>query len=81
MPKPVFGVNGNGIHVHQSLFKGDKNAFFDPKGKYFLSKIAQSYIAGLIKCIPEITSINNQWINSYKRLVPGYEAPCYIAWA
>jgi len=81
MPKPVFGINGSGMHVHQSLFKGDKNAFFDPKGKYFLSKTARYFVAGILKYIPEFTSINNQWINSYKRLVPGYEAPCYIAWA
>jgi glutamine synthetase len=81
MPKPIFGINGSGMHVHQSLFKGDKNAFFDAKGKYYLSKIARSYIAGLLKYIPEITAINNQWINSYKRLVPGYEAPVYLSWA
>jgi glutamine synthetase len=81
MPKPVFGINGSGMHVHQSLFKGDRNAFFDPKGKYFLSKLARSYVAGLLKYAPEITSINNQWINSYKRLVPGYEAPVYLSWA
>jgi glutamine synthetase len=81
MPKPVFGINGSGMHVHQSLFKGDKNAFFDPKGKYFLSKAARSYVAGLLKYAPEITAINNQWINSYKRLVPGYEAPVYLSWA
>jgi glutamine synthetase len=81
MPKPVFGINGSGMHVHQSLFKGDRNAFFDTKGKYYLSKLARSYIAGLLKYAPEITSINNQWINSYKRLVPGYEAPVYLSWA
>jgi glutamine synthetase len=81
MPKPVFGINGSGMHVHQSLFKGDRNAFFDAKGKYYLSKIARSYIAGLLKYAPEITAINNQWINSYKRLVPGYEAPVYLSWA
>jgi glutamine synthetase len=81
MPKPVFGINGSGMHVHQSLFKGDKNAFFDPKGQYYLSETARHYVAGLLKYVPEITAINNQWINSYKRLVPGYEAPCYIAWA
>ena len=81
MPKPVFGINGSGMHVHQSLFKGDRNAFFDTKGKYFLSKLARNYIAGLLKYAPEITSINNQWINSYKRLVPGYEAPVYLSWA
>jgi glutamine synthetase len=81
MPKPVFGINGSGMHVHQSLFKGDRNAFFDPKGKYFLSKLARSYVAGLLKYAPEITAVNNQWVNSYKRLVPGYEAPVYLSWA
>jgi len=81
MPKPVFGINGSGMHVHQSLFKGDKNAFFDPKGKYYLSKAARSFVAGLLKYAPEITAVNNQWINSYKRLVPGYEAPVYLSWA
>jgi glutamine synthetase len=69
------------MHVHQSLFKGDKNAFFDAKGKYYLSKIARNYVAGLLKYAPEITAINNQWINSFKRLVPGYEAPVYLSWA
>jgi glutamine synthetase len=81
MPKPVFGVNGSGMHVHQSLFKGEKNAFFDPKDSYNLSKEARSYIAGLLKYAPEITAVCNQWINSYKRLVPGYEAPVYLSWA
>ncbi len=81
MPKPVFGINGSGMHVHQSLFKGSKNAFFDANDPYFLSKIARSYIAGLLKYAPEFTCIANQWINSYKRLVPGYEAPVYLSWA
>ncbi len=81
MPKPLFGENGSGMHTHQSLFKGDKNAFFDPDDVYDLSKTAKSYIAGLLKHIPEIASITNQWVNSYKRLVPGYEAPVYISWA
>jgi glutamine synthetase len=81
MPKPIFGINGSGMHVHQSLFKGDKNAFFDAKDPYHLSKIARSYIAGLLKHAPEITAVTNQWINSYKRLVPGYEAPVYLSWA
>ncbi|MBI4681316.1 MAG: glutamine synthetase [Nitrospirae bacterium] len=81
MPKPIFGQNGSGMHTHQSLFKGDRNAFFDAKDKYFLSDIAKKYIAGLLKHAPEITMVCNQWINSYKRLVPGYEAPVYIAWA
>lgn len=81
MPKPVFGINGSGMHVHQSLFKGSKNAFFDASDPYFLSKIARSYIAGLLKYAPEFTCVANQWINSYKRLVPGYEAPVYLSWA
>jgi len=81
MPKPIFGINGSGMHVHQSLFKGNKNAFFDPNDKYNLSKVAKSYIAGLLKHAPEITAVCNQWVNSYKRLVPGYEAPVYLSWA
>ncbi|MBN1762313.1 MAG: glutamine synthetase [Methanomicrobia archaeon] len=81
MPKPIFGVNGSGMHVHQSLFKGERNAFFDPNEEYQLSDMSKSYIAGLLRHAPEITSITNQWINSYKRLVPGYEAPAYITWA
>ncbi|TET66372.1 MAG: glutamine synthetase, partial [Dehalococcoidia bacterium] len=75
MPKPVFGINGSGMHVHQSLFKGDRNAFFDKDDEYHLSKVGKCYIAGLLKHAPEITSVTSQWINSYKRLVPGYEAP------
>jgi len=81
MPKPIFGVNGSGMHVHQSLFKGDKNDFFDPKDPNHISDICRNYIAGLLKYGPEITSITNQWVNSYKRLVPGYEAPVYLSWA
>lgn len=81
MPKPIFGENGSGMHTHQSLFKGDKNAFFDPDDKYHLSDIAKKYIAGLLTHIKEITLVLNQWVNSYKRLVPGYEAPVYISWA
>jgi glutamine synthetase len=81
MPKPMFGVNGSGMHVHQSLFKGKKNSFYNPKDKFFLSDIAKWYIAGLLKHAREITLITSQWVNSYKRLVPGYEAPVYIAWA
>jgi len=81
MPKPIFGINGSGMHVHQSLFKGGKNAFFDPNDNYNLSKVAKSFIAGLLKHAPEITSVCNQWVNSYKRLVPGYEAPVYLSWA
>jgi glutamine synthetase len=81
MPKPVFGINGSGMHTHQSLFKGDKNAFFDSKGKYHLSSVAGGFIAGILHHAREITSVLNQWVNSYKRLVPGYEAPVYITWA
>jgi glutamine synthetase len=81
MPKPIFGINGSGMHVHQSLFKGEKNAFFDAKDEYHLSKEAKCYIAGLLKHAPEITAVCNQWVNSYKRLVPGYEAPVYQSWA
>ena len=81
MPKPVFGINGTGMHVHQSLFKGDRNAFFDKDDRYHLSKVAKCYIAGLLKHALEITSVTNQWINSYKRLVAGYEAPVYLSWA
>lgn len=81
MPKPIFAQNGSGMHVHQSLFKGEKNAFYDPKDKYQLSSIAKHYIAGVIRHAPEMTSVTNQWVNSYKRLVPGYEAPVYVSWA
>ena len=81
MPKPIFGVNGSGMHTHQSLFKNGANAFFDSGDKYYLSNLAKAYIAGLLKHAPEITVITSQWVNSYKRLVPGYEAPVYISWA
>ena len=81
MPKPVFGINGSGMHVHQSLFKGESNAFFDKNDEYHLSQLAKYYIAGLLKHAPELTTVTNQWINSYKRLVPGYEAPVYLSWA
>jgi len=81
MPKPVFGINGSGMHVHQSLFKDGQNAFFDKDDVYYLSKVGKCYIAGLLMHAPEITSVTNQWVNSYKRLVPGYEAPVYLSWA
>jgi len=81
MPKPLYGQNGNGMHTHQSLFKGDRNAFFDPKDKFHLSELGKAYIAGILKHAPEFTSIICQWVNSYKRLVPDYEAPVYISWA
>jgi glutamine synthetase len=81
MPKPVYGINGSGMHVHQSLFKGEHNAFFDKDDEYHLSQVARGYIAGLLKHAPEITAVTNQWVNSYKRLVPGFEAPVYLSWA
>jgi glutamine synthetase len=81
MPKPIFGQNGSGMHVHQSLFKGKKNLFYDKNDKFHLSKMAKGYIAGIMRHAPEMIAITNQWVNSYKRLVPGYEAPVYISWA
>lgn len=81
MPKPVMGINGSGMHTHQSLFQGDKNAFFDAQDPYFLSDMAKKYIAGILGHAKEIALVTNQWVNSYKRLVPGYEAPVYICWA
>jgi len=81
MPKPLFGENGSGMHTHQSLFKDKVNDFFDPKDPYYLSKVAKRYIAGLLRHASEFTLITNQWVNSYKRLVPGYEAPVYLSWA
>lgn len=81
MPKPIFGENGNGMHVHMSLFQDKKNEFYDGSDKYHLSKMAKHYIAGLLRHAPEITAVTNQWVNSYKRLVPGYEAPVYVSWA
>jgi len=82
MPKPIFGLNGSGMHTHLSLFtsKGE-NAFYDPKGNNQLSTLARQFIAGLLKYVKEITAILNSTVNSYKRLVPGYEAPTYISWA
>ena len=81
MPKPLFGENGNGMHTHQSLFEDDINSFYNPKDKYHLSKKAKSYIAGVLMHAREICLVVAQWVNSYKRLVPGYEAPVYISWA
>ena len=81
MPKPLFAQNGSGMHTHQSLFKGSKNAFYDPDDAYNLSKVAKGYVAGLLRHAREICSVVAQWVNSYKRLVPGYEAPVYISWA
>ena len=81
MPKPATGINGSGMHVHQSLFQGDKNAFYDDEDEHYLSETGKKFIAGLLHHAPEITVVTNQWINSYKRLVPGFEAPVYVSWA
>lgn len=82
MPKPVFGVNGSGMHCNQSLAKvGGGNAFFDEKGDYQLSGTSLHFIGGLLKNVRGITAITNPLVNSYKRLVPGYEAPVYVAWS
>ena len=80
MPKPLFGQNGSGMHTHQSLSKNGENAFFDANKPYYLSDVARKYISGLLKHAPEFTIVTNQWVNSYKRLVPGYEAPVYLSW-
>jgi glutamine synthetase len=81
MPKPVFGENGSGMHCHLSLFKGRKNAFDDPKGKIGLSRTAHHFVAGVLAHAEAITAVTNPLVNSYKRLVPGYEAPTHIAWS
>lgn len=81
MPKPIFGVNGSGMHVHQSLFRGNRNSFFDSRDSFHLSDIAKQFIAGQLKHAREISSLTAQWVNSYKRLVAGYEAPVYVSWA
>jgi glutamine synthetase len=80
MPKPLFGENGSGMHVHQSLFRGKQNAFFDAGDPYHLSDIGKGYIAGLLRHAREVCAVVAQWVNSYKRLVPGYEAPVYVSW-
>ncbi|HEY2771071.1 MAG TPA: glutamine synthetase family protein [Solirubrobacteraceae bacterium] len=81
MPKPLFGENGSGMHTHQSLFRGENNAFYDAEDQYFLSDVGKAFIAGQLRHAREICSIFAQWVNSYKRLVPGYEAPVYVAWS
>ncbi len=81
MPKPMEGINGSGMHVHVSLFKDGKNAFYDPNGEYQLSKTFLHFVAGLLKHARSITAFTNPTVNSYKRLVPGYEAPVNVAWA
>lgn len=80
MPKPISGINGSGMHVHQSLFANGENKFYDGNDPLFLSQTARHYIAGVLTHVKAICSVTNQWVNSYKRLVPGYEAPTYIAW-
>jgi len=80
MPKPIFGENGSGMHVHMSVFEGDRNLFYDSKNAYNLSDYARHFTAGILKHIKEMTLITNQWVNSYKRLVVGYEAPVYLSW-
>jgi glutamine synthetase len=81
MPKPPAGVQGSGMHLHVSLFSGGTNAFFGADDPYHLSPIAHRFIAGLLRHAREITAVTNQWVNSYKRLIVGYEAPVYISWA
>ena len=81
MPKPIFGENGSGMHVHQSLFRGDEPVFWDPEAEFELSDIARGYIGGLLKYAKEFCAVTNPLVNSYKRLVPGYEAPTHIAWS
>ena len=81
MPKPLYGVQGSGMHTHMSLFDGDNNAFYDDSDEYNLSPVARRFIAGLLTHARELTAVTNQWVNSYKRLIIGYEAPVYISWA
>ena len=81
MPKPLAGVQGSGMHTHMSLFRGDTNAFIDLERPGGLSEVAEGFIAGLLRHAPEITAVTNQWVNSYKRLVSGYEAPIHVSWA
>ncbi|SEH12784.1 glutamine synthetase family protein [Thermoleophilum album] len=81
MPKPLYGENGSGMHTHQSLFRGDENAFFDPNDEYYLSDVAKAFIAGQLRHARELSALFAPSVNSYKRLVPGYEAPVYVAWS
>ena len=81
MPKPIATVNGSGMHVHQSLFEGGRNAFYDAEDPERLSEVAKHFIAGLLRHAREITAVTNQWVNSYKRLVPNFEAPVHVTWA
>jgi glutamine synthetase len=81
MPKPLAGVQGSGMHTHMSLFEGDENAFHEPGDPYGMSKAGRGFIAGLLHHAAEITAVTNQLVNSYKRLITGYEAPVYVTWA
>jgi glutamine synthetase len=81
MPKPLFGENGSGMHTHQSLFTGGRNAFFDGDDKWHLSTVGKQFIAGQLRHARELSAVFAQWVNSYKRLVPGFEAPVYVAWS
>ncbi|WP_026566596.1 type I glutamate--ammonia ligase [Bacillus sp. UNC41MFS5] len=81
MPKPLYGVNGSGMHMNLSLFKNGENAFYEPGGDLDMSDTARQFIAGILKHAPAFTAVTNPTVNSYKRLVPGYEAPCYVAWS
>ncbi len=81
MPKPLAGVQGSGMHTHVSLFRGEDNAFHDPDDPFGLSEVARGFVAGLLRHAHEITAVTNQWVNSYKRLVSGYEAPVHVSWA
>ncbi|MEW9050016.1 MAG: type I glutamate--ammonia ligase [Neobacillus sp.] len=81
MPKPLYGVNGSGMHMNLSLFKNGQNAFFEPTGDLQMSDTARQFIAGILKNATGFTAVTNPTVNSYKRLVPGYEAPCYVAWS
>ncbi|WP_045519367.1 type I glutamate--ammonia ligase [Neobacillus niacini] len=81
MPKPLYGVNGSGMHMNLSLFTNGKNAFYEPTGDLEMSDTARQFIAGILKHAPSFTAVTNPTVNSYKRLVPGYEAPCYVAWS
>lgn len=81
MPKPLFGVNGSGMHCNLSLFRGNENAFYDPSSELQLSEVARHFLAGILKHATGFTAVTNPTVNSYKRLVPGYEAPCYVAWS
>jgi glutamine synthetase len=81
MPKPAAGIQGSGMHTHLALYEGERNALFDPTGEAGLSKVGRAFVAGLLEHARAITAVTNQWVNSYKRLVPGFEAPVHVSWA